>query len=140
MMFLANLSVSTILLGSIAVAAFLVYFPYIVVAIARFQVGFDIAAPRALFDKLPDYAKRATWAHQNSFETFMLYSAAAIMAYVTHQESALASNCAIAFVVARFLYSIFYILNIPAGRSLMFGIGSIATYTLMVISIASTLG
>lgn len=140
MIFWANLSTSTILLGSIAVSAFLVYLPYLVVAITRFQVGFDPAAPRGVFDRLPDYAKRATWAHENSFETFMIYSAAAIMAYVTHQESQLASNCAIAFVVSRFLYSIFYIISIPVGRSLMFGIGSIATYTLMVISIASTIG
>jgi uncharacterized MAPEG superfamily protein len=136
---IANLSTPTILLGSIAVGAFLVYFPYLIVAITRFQVGFDISAPRALFDKLPDYGKRATWAHQNSFETFMIYSAAALMAVVTHQSSSLANNCAIAFVIARFFYSIFYIVNIPLGRSLMFGIGSVATYTLMAMSITSTL-
>jgi uncharacterized MAPEG superfamily protein len=139
MNFLANLSTSTILLSSIAVAAFLIYFPYLVVAVTRFQVGFDISAPRALFDKLPDYGKRATWAHQNAFETFMIYSAGALMALFTHQTSSLAANCAIAFVVARFLYSIFYIVNIPLGRSLMFGVGSVATYTLMAISIASTI-
>jgi uncharacterized MAPEG superfamily protein len=134
----ANLQTSTILLGSIAAAAILVYFPYLVVAITRFQAGMDIGAPRAIFDKLPDYGKRATWAHQNSFETFIIFSAAALMAYVTHQESPMAANWAIAFVVARFFYSIFYIINIPIGRSLMFGIGSIATFSLMSMSIISS--
>jgi uncharacterized MAPEG superfamily protein len=135
----ANLSTSTILLGSIAVAAALVYFPYLIVAITRFQVGFDISAPRATFDKLPDYGKRANWAHQNSWEAFMLYSAAALMAYTTHQDSQTVINCAIGFTIARLLYSIFYIVNIPLGRSLMFGVGSVAIFTLMSMSITSTM-
>ncbi len=135
----ANFSTSTILLGSIAVAAVLVYLPYLIVAITRFQIGFDISAPRATFDKLPDYAKRASWAHQNSWEAFSLYSVAALMAYATHQDSATVVNCAIGFTVARILYSIFYITNIPLGRSLMFGVGSIAIYTLMAMSITSTI-
>ena len=135
----ANFSTSTILLGSIAVAAFLVYVPYAIVAITRFQIGFDISAPRATFEKLPDYAKRASWAHQNSWEAFTLYSAAALMAYSTHQDSTTVVNCAIGFTVARILYSIFYIINIPLGRSLMFGVGSVAIYTLMAMSITSTM-
>jgi uncharacterized MAPEG superfamily protein len=135
----ANLSTSTILLGSIAAAAALVYFPYLVVAITRFQVGFDISAPRAAFDKMPDYGKRATWAHQNSWEAFILYSAAALMAYTTHQESATVVNCAIGFTAARLFYSIFYIINFPIGRSLMFGVGSVAIFTLMSMSITSTM-
>jgi uncharacterized MAPEG superfamily protein len=136
----ANFSTSTILLGSIAVAAALVYAPFVVVAIARVRGGVvDLAAPRAAFDKLPDYAKRASWAHQNSWEAFTLYSVAAIMAYATHQDSPTVVNCAIGFTVARILYSIFYIINIPLGRSLMFGVGSVAIYTLMTLSITSTM-
>ncbi len=135
----ANLSTSTVLLGSIAAAAALVYFPYVLVAITRFQVGFDISAPRATFDTLPDYGKRASWAHQNSWEAFILYSAAALMAYATHQESPTIINCAIGFILARLFYSIFYIINFPIGRSLMFGVGSVAIFTLMSASITSTM-
>jgi uncharacterized MAPEG superfamily protein len=137
---LANLSTTTILLGSIAGAAILVYFPYLLVAITRFQVGMDLSAPRAMFDKLPDYGQRATWAHQNSFETFIIYSAAALMACFTHQDSQFISNCAIAFVMSRFFYSIFYITDFPLGRSLMFGIGSFATFSLMSASITASFG
>lgn len=136
---LANFSTPTILLGSIVVAAFLVYVPYLIVAATRFQVGFDISAPRAAFDKLPDYGKRATWAHQNSWEAFTLYSVAALMAYVTKLDSPTVVNCALGFTIARLLYSIFYIINIPLARSLMFGIGSVAIFTLMFGSIASTM-
>jgi uncharacterized MAPEG superfamily protein len=135
-----NIPTPSILLGSIGLAAALIYFPYLLVAVGRFQVGFDMGAPRASFDKLPDYAKRANWAHQNSFETFVTFAAAALMAYVTKQDSAYAGNLAIAFVAARFLFSVFYIINFPIGRSLMFGVGSFATVTLMIISIKSALG
>ncbi len=132
-----NLPVSAILLDSIAAAAVLIYLPFLVVAYARVQIGYDTSAPRALFDKLPPYAQRATWAHQNSFEGFMIFAAAALMAYVTGQNTDLASGAAIAFPVARLLYSVFYILNIPLARSLMFGIGSLASATLLILSLLS---
>lgn len=131
-----NFSVPFLLLASIVAAAVLIYLPYGVVAYARWQVGMDFSAPRALFDKLPGYGKRATWAHQNSFETFMVYTAAALMAYVTDVESNLAGGAAIAFVIARLLFSVFYILNFPPGRSLMFGVGSAATFILFGLSLS----
>jgi uncharacterized MAPEG superfamily protein len=130
-----NLSVSAILLYSIVAAAISVYLPFLLVGYARATVGYDTSAPRAMFDQLPDYAKRATWAHQNGFETFMIYSAAALMAYVTGVSSSLAANCAIAFVILRLLFSLFYITNIPIARSLMFGLGSLCTYTLFGLSL-----
>jgi uncharacterized MAPEG superfamily protein len=131
-----NLPVPLILLASIAAATVAIYFPYGAVVYGRMQVGMDYAAPRALFDKLPDFAKRATWAHQNSFETFPPFAAAALMAYVTGVTSDSAGIAAIAFVVSRFLFSIFYILNVPPLRSLMFGVGTAATITLFSQSLA----
>lgn len=125
----------TIFLYSIAAAAVLIYLPFLVVAYGRLHVGYDQSAPRAMFDKLPPYAQRATWAHQNSFEGFMIFAAAALMAYVTNVNSPIAVVAAIAFVAARLLYSIFYILNIPLLRSLMFAVGSLSWGTLFAVSI-----
>jgi uncharacterized MAPEG superfamily protein len=133
-----NLQGSVILLYCIVAAAALIYLPFLVVASARVKVGYDLSAPRAMFDKLPPYAQRATWAHQNSFEAFMIFAAAALMAYVTGQNSLLAVGVAIAFVIARSLYSVFYILNIPLARSLMYAIGSACSATLFVLSLLST--
>lgn len=132
---LPQLPASAILLYCIIAAAILIYLPFLVVSYARIQVGLDLAAPRAMFDKLPPYAQRATWAHQNSFETFMVFAAAALMAYVTGQNSNIAAVSAITFVVSRLLYSIFYILDVPLARSLMFVIGGICSGTLMILSI-----
>lgn len=135
-----QLPVSTILLDSIAAAAALVYVPYLVVAYGRLQIGYDLKAPRAMFDKLPAYAQRATWAHQNSFETFVVFAAAALMAYATGQNSDEAGWAALIFVITRLLFSVFYILNVPLARSLMFGIGSFCTGTLFVLSLITVNG
>lgn len=132
---LSQLSASSIFLYCIAAAAGLIYLPFLPVSYARLRVGFDIAAPRAMFDKLPPYAQRATWAHQNSFEAFMIFTAAALMAYVTHLDSSTAVGAAIAFVVARLLYSVFYITNVPLARSLMWAIGILSSGILIVLSL-----
>ena len=137
---LLGLPVSVILLDCIAAAAALVYAPFLVVALARLQLGYDSSAPRAMFERLPAYAQRATWAHQNSFETFMLFSAAALMAFVTGVDSEVAGLAAIAFTIARLLFSVFYILNVPLGRSLMFAISSSCTVTLFYFSLMAVNG
>lgn len=130
-----NLSVDLILLYSIVGAVVLAYAPFLVVGWGRLQIGYDQAAPRAMFEKLPPYAQRATWAHQNSFEALIIYGLAALMAYSTGVTSDWAKIAAIAFIVARLFYSVFYIANIPIGRSLMFAIGSLSGWTLFALSI-----
>lgn len=128
---------STIFLYAVLGAVILVYVPYMLVAYGRIQIGIDLAAPRAMFDKLPPYAQRATWAHQNSFESLMIFAPAAIIAYVTGVDSPWAFKAAIIYLVARLLYSLFYILSIPLARSLMFGIGSACIFTLYGLSLVA---
>jgi uncharacterized MAPEG superfamily protein len=108
-----------VLLYGLAVAAGLVYFPYMFVAFARVTNDYDMSAPRAMFDKLPDYAKRATWAHQNSFEVFMLFTAAVLMVYVTGKATEYTSLLVAGFLGSRLFFSIGYIADIPILRSLM---------------------
>jgi uncharacterized MAPEG superfamily protein len=126
---------SPYLLYAIAIAALLIYVPFMAVGYARFRVGYDMSSPRAMLDKLPPFAQRATWAHENAFEAFIQFSAAAFMAYITGLDSSVAIGAAIAHVSARLLYPVFYILDIPLLRSLMFAIGSLGTYTLFALSL-----
>lgn len=129
-----------LLLGSVVVAVLLVYLPFLVVAVGRVQVGYEMTAPRALFDKLPAYAQRASWAHQNAFESFTLFAPAALMAYVTQLDSLSASWAVIAYLLARLLYPAFYMLNIPIARSLMYAIGMISIFTLYIQSVLQVSG
>ncbi|MGF1567580.1 MAG: MAPEG family protein [Nodosilinea sp.] len=127
------------LLVSIGLAALLIYLPFIVAGYGRFAVGYDKAAPRAMLPKLPPYAQRATWAHENAFESMILYAPAALMAYVTQQQSALALGAAVVYLVARTLYPLAYILNQPWARSLMFAVANLGTFTLYVLSCRAAL-
>lgn len=132
----SQIPMSDIFLYCIAIAAFLIYVPFTLVAYARVQLGKEaLATPRAIVDKLPPYAQRATWAHQNAFEAFMLFAAAALMAYVTGVNSSVGVGAAIAFLVARLLHAVFYILNIPLARGLMFAVGLLCIATLFVQSL-----
>ena len=135
MLMFSQLPVSVLFLYCIAIAFLLIYVPFLVVAYARVSIGYDYYAPRTMFEKLPAYAQRATWAHQNSFETFPIFAAAALMAYVTGVNSSLAAWAALSFITARLLYSVFYISNIPLLRSLMYAIGLGCSCTLFVLSI-----
>ncbi|XFA72985.1 MAPEG family protein [Thermosynechococcaceae cyanobacterium Okahandja] len=126
-----------VLAASLFAATVLIYFPYIFVVVGRVQAGFDMSAPRALFPKLPPFAQRAVWAHENSFETFMPFAAAVLLTLITHVETPTVAIASLSFVMARLLYSVFYIVNVPIGRSLMFGVGTAATITLFLQSLAS---
>jgi uncharacterized MAPEG superfamily protein len=134
-----EIPVSALLIIAIAVAAILVYVPFLAVGYARAVAGYDTAAPRAMVEQLPDWGKRATWAHQNSWESFGLFTAAALMAYATGVSSPTARWAVLAYLAARLLFSVFYIANIPLLRSLMFAIGSLSIGVLMVQSIQMVL-
>jgi uncharacterized MAPEG superfamily protein len=135
-----ELPIKTVLLLGIAGAAVCVYFPFFAVGAARVQAGYDPAAPRSMFDKLPDWGQRATWAHQNGWESFMLFTAAALMAYVSGTEDGNIRIAVIAYLGARVLFSVFYIVNQPILRSMMFAIGTTAIFTLMSGAIRASLG
>lgn len=134
------LPIPTMLLYGIVAAAVLVYLPFPIIAYNRLKIENGLVTPRAIVDQLPPYAQRATWAHQNSFEAFVLFAAASLMAYITQVDATLAGWAVLAFVVARSLYAVFYILNIPPGRSLMFAIGSLSSSTLFILSLLRVSG
>ncbi|BFM39593.1 MAPEG family protein [Synechocystis sp. LKSZ1] len=120
-----SLTSSQVLLYGLAIAAGLVYLPYIVVAYGRVSIGLDLSAPRAMLDRLPDYAKRATWAHQNSFEVFSLFMAATLTVYVTDSATDQTSLYVLIFLTSRFLFILFYLLDWPWLRSPMWALGMV---------------
>ncbi len=134
-----TLSIKPLLLLAIAAAAVLVYLPFLAVGYARLTSGYDMGAPRAGFDQLPDWGKRATWAHQNAWESFLLFLAAALMAYVSGATGDSVRGAVLAYLLARLLFPVFYIANVPLLRSLMFAIGTTAIFTLMSASVQAAL-
>jgi uncharacterized MAPEG superfamily protein len=123
-------------LYSIAVSAVLLYIPgFVVAAYGRMQVGYDLRQPRTMIDQVAPYARRATWAHENSFEAFALFAPAALMAYVTGLDGSAATTAAILHPVARFLFQMFYIADRPGPRGAMYLTGLACSVTLIVLSL-----
>ena len=92
---------------------------------ARSQADFtmdDMKAPRAMFDRLPDWGKRASWAQQNSFEAFSLHAPAALLALIavlqTGELQGLAIPAALLQPVLRLIYLPAYVANVPPLRGL----------------------
>lgn len=121
----------------IAVAAFLLYVPgFVVAAYGRLQIGYDLRQPRTMIDHVPPYARRATWAHENSFEAFALFGPAALMAYVTGLDGPAATTAAILHPMARFLFQVFYIADQPGLRGAMYLTALLCSATLIALSLA----
>ena len=125
-----------VFLYCIAVSAVLLYVPgFVIAAYGRLQVGYDLRQPRTMIDRLPPYARRATWAHENSFEAFALFAPAALMAYVTGLDGAAATGAAIVHPIARLLFQIFYIADRPGPRGAMYVTGLLCSATLIAMSV-----
>ncbi len=89
-----------------------------------------MSAPRALFDKLPPFGKRAAWCHQNCWESISLHAPACILCLITLTDSNIAIIAAWSHPILRLLYIASYIFNIPAARGLMWASGIFTTLLL----------
>ena len=110
---------------SIAFSGAVVIASIIPLGAARSQADFtldDMKAPRAMFDRLPDWGKRASWAHQNSFEAFSLHAPAALLALIAVLQigelQGLAIPAALLQPVLRLIYLPAYVANLPPLRGL----------------------
>ena len=106
---------------SLCLAAGVVVASLVPLGAARSQADFsvtDLAAPRAMFDRLPEWGKRANWAHLNSFEAFVLFAPAALLCLIAKVDSNAAVAAAWIYPVLRLAYIAAYVANLPPLRSL----------------------
>ena len=97
---------------------------------ANFEMK-DMAAPRAMFDRYPAWGKRASWAHQNSFEAFTLHAPAALLALMAVMQGASLPTTALIAAFAqpalRLAYIAAYVCNVPPARGLCWASGLVCT-------------
>ena len=119
---------SLVLSGAVVVASL------IPLGAARSQADFtpaDLAAPRAMFDRLPAWGKRANWAHQNCFEAFSLHAPACLLALLAAREGSATAAVALAAAwlhpALRLGYIGAYVANLAPLRSLCWAGGILCT-------------
>jgi uncharacterized MAPEG superfamily protein len=123
----------TILIFSLIAAALLPYIAKIPVAIAmNKEGGYDNNHPRDQQAKLQGFGARALAAHQNAFESLIVFSSAILLAIATETVGDTIEILAITHIIARVLYHILYLINIGILRSLSWGVGIFCSFIIMV--------
>jgi uncharacterized MAPEG superfamily protein len=90
----------------------------------------DLAAPRAMFERLPAWGQRASWAHQNSFEAFTLHAPACLLCLQAGAAGPLLTAAALLQPLLRLIYIGAYVANQPLLRSLCWAVALVCTAVL----------
>ena len=118
---------------SLCLSVVVVLLSTIPLTLGRIKAGYSIenmSAPRALFDELPDFGKRAVWCHQNCWESISIHAPACLLCLITLTDSNTAIIAAWSHPFLRFLYIGAYVFNIPAARGLIWAFGIFSTLIL----------
>ena len=115
---------------SLCLSVVVVLLSTIPLTIGRIKAGYsmkNMSAPRALFDELPDFGKRAVWCHQNCWESISIHAPACLLCLITLPESNLTIIAAWVHPLLRFFYIGAYVFNIPSARGLLWASGIFAS-------------
>ena len=123
----------TILIVCLFIACLLPYLAKIPTAIAMKNQpgGYDNNHPRAQQAMLTGFGARAVAAHQNSFESLIIFSAAILTALATQHITEAIQNLAIVYLVSRFIYHGFYLFNWATLRSTIWAVGLVCSLSII---------
>ena len=103
------------------------------VAYAQNKLGkYDNNNPRTQQATLTGFGARALAAHQNAFESLIMFAPAILLALVTQNTGLLIEQLAITHVVARIGYHIVYLLNLGTLRSIVWFVGFGTTLAIVI--------
>ena len=113
-------------------AALLPYLAKIPVAIAMNKLGgYDNNHPREQQAKLQGFGARALAAHQNAFESLIVFSAAILLAIATDTVNESVQLFAILHIGFRVAYHILYLVNIGVMRSICWALAIGCSFLIM---------
>lgn len=113
-----------------------VLLPYVWVGYAKFSTsGYNNNQPREFLQTLGGKAKRAHYAHLNAFEAFAPFAAGVVIAHLANVSSSVIDSLSLSFIVFRLFHGVFYILDQPSFRSLVWIGGFGCVVTLFILSI-----
>lgn len=113
-----------------------IFLPYVWFGVANAKGGKERSNhyPRDFVARAEGTAKRALGAHLNTFETNPGFYAAVIIAHLAHAPQGRIDALAIAYVVVRLAYGLFYIGDKAAARSATWFLSLVCIVGLFVIS------
>ncbi|MFT6207282.1 MAG: putative MAPEG superfamily protein [Colwellia sp.] len=122
----------TILIWCLFAATLLPYLAKAPVAIAMNKLGgYDNNHPRAQQTQLTGFGARALAAHQNAFESLIIFIPAVLVAIATNTVTDSITALAITHVISRVAYNVLYLLNIGLIRSIVWGIATVSSFAII---------
>ena len=120
------------LIWCLIIAALLPFIAKVPVGVAMNKAGgYDNNHPREQQAKLEGFGARALAAHQNAFESLIIFSAAVLLAIATNTLSETVQWLAIAHVASRVIYNVLYLANISTFRSIIWMAGIVCSFAIM---------
>ena len=121
-----------ILIWCLFIAALLPYLAKVPVAFAMNKLdGYDNNHPREQQSKLTGFGARALAAHQNAFESLIIFAPAVLLAIATQHTGENIVLLAIVHIGARIAYNLLYLMNIDKLRSVVWFVATISSFTII---------
>jgi uncharacterized MAPEG superfamily protein len=113
-----------------------VLFPYLIklplgYAMSKSKGGYDNHYPREQQAKLQGFGARALAAHQNSFESLIVFSTAVLTAIATNHVTQYVEYLAVAYIILRLIYTILYLANLANLRSTIWFLSLLACLSIL---------
>lgn len=93
--------------------------------------GYNNNHPREQQSKLTGFGARALAAHQNAFESLMIFAPAVLLAIATQHTGENIALLAIVHICARIAYNILYLMDIDKIRSLAWFVATICSFCII---------
>jgi len=93
--------------------------------------GYNNNHPREQQSKLTGFGARALAAHQNAFESFIIFAPAVLLAIITNNTGEFIVQLAVIHVCARVAYNVLYLMDIDKLRSLVWFVATISSFMII---------
>lgn len=101
------------------------------IAMKKHAGGYNNSEPRVQQASLKGYGARALAAHQNSFESLIIFAAAILTALATQHITPAIQRLAIIYLIVRFAYHGLYLINWAGLRSCVWAVGYIVSMSII---------
>ena len=118
---------------SLCLSSFVVMTSIAPLTYGRVKAGYsseNMSAPRALFDDLPNFGKRAVWCHQNCWESLIFHAPACLLCLISGVVSPIALAAAWIHPFVRLIYIVVYVGDIPTARGISWAFGILCSIIL----------
>lgn len=117
------------------IACLIPYFSKFPLAIAMKNQpsGYDNNYPRTQQASLTGFGARAAAAHQNSFESLIIFSSAILTALATQHATTTIQGLAIFYLITRCVYHVLYLMNWATLRSITWLISLVTSLSIFLL-------